>query len=56
MDVVGYSKCDGVTLADLVRRGEVSSKEIVHLFVEAVEKVNPKINAVIEVYLTVSKH
>lgn len=50
MDVVGYSKCDGVALAALVRKGEVSSKELAQLFVEAVEKVNPKINAVIEVY------
>ena len=50
MDVVEYSKYDGVALADSVRRGEVTPKELAHLFVEAVEKVNPKINAIIEVY------
>ncbi|BDZ68255.1 amidase [Methanobacterium ferruginis] len=50
MDMVEYSKCDGVVLADLVKMGEVSPKELAYFFVEAVEKVNPKINAVIEVY------
>ncbi len=50
MNVAEYSRCDGVALADLVRKGEVSPKELARLFVEAVEKVNPRINAVIEVY------
>ena len=50
MNLTEYSSYDGVALADLVRRREVSPKELAHLFVEAVEKVNPKINAVIEVY------
>jgi amidase len=50
MNLAEYSMCDGVALADLVRKGEVSPKELAHLFVEAVEKVNPRINAVIEVY------
>jgi amidase len=50
MNLAEYSSCDGVALADLVRKREVSPKELAHLFVEAVEKVNPRINAVIEVY------
>jgi amidase len=50
MNLVKYSKCDGVALADLVRREEMSPKELAHLFLEAIEKVNPKINSVIEVY------
>jgi len=50
MNLLEYSKCDGVALADLVRRREVSPKELALLFVEAVKKVNPRINAVIEVY------
>lgn len=50
MNLAEYSSCDGVALADLVRRREVSPKELAHLFVEAIEKVNPRINAVIEVY------
>jgi amidase len=50
MNLAEYSHCDGVALADLARRREVSPKELAHLFVEAVEKVNPRINAVVEVY------
>jgi amidase len=50
MNLEEYSSCDGVALAELVRKREVSPKELVRLFVEAVEKVNPQINAVIEVY------
>lgn len=50
MNLTEYSNCDGVALSELVRKGEVSPKELALLFVEAIEKVNPKINAVIEVY------
>jgi amidase len=50
MNLEEYSSCDGVALAELVRKREVSPKELVSLFVEAVEKVNPRINAVIEVF------
>ncbi len=50
MDLAEYSRCDAVALANLVRQGEVSPKELADLFTEAVEKVNPRINAVIEVY------
>ncbi len=50
MNLAEYSSCDGCALADLVRKREVSPKELAHLFAEAVEKVNPRINAVIEVY------
>ena len=51
MDLAEYSRCDGVALAGLVRRGKVTPEELAYLFREAVEKVNPKINAIIEVYL-----
>ena len=50
MNLAEYSSCDGVALANLVRRGETSPKELAALFMEAVEKVNPRINAIIEVY------
>jgi amidase len=50
MNLAEYSKYDGIALANLVRRGETSPKELVELFVEAVEKVNPQINAIIEVF------
>ena len=51
MNLADYSSFDGVALAELVRKREVSPKELAHCFVEAVEKINPRINAVIEVYL-----
>jgi len=50
MNLAEYTKCDGATLADLVRKRKVTPKELAHLFAEAIEKVNPRINAVIEVY------
>ncbi len=50
MDLARYASCDGTALADLVRRGEVTPGELASLTVEAVEKVNPRINAVIEVF------
>ena len=50
MNLEEYSHCDGVALADLVRKRAVSPKELARLSMEAVEKVNPKINAIIEVY------
>jgi amidase len=50
LNLAEYSDCDGATLANLVRKREVSPKQLAHLFAEAVEKVNPKINAVIEIY------
>ena len=50
MNLEEYSICDGVALAELVRKREVTPKELVSLFMEAVEKVNPRINAIIEVF------
>ncbi len=50
MDLAEYSRCDGVALAELVNRRKVSPKELADRAEEAVEKVNPKINAVIEVF------
>ncbi len=50
MDLAEYSRYDGVALADLVKRRKVSAKELADLAAEAADKVNPKINAVIEVF------
>ncbi len=50
MNLTEYSKYDGIALASLVRQSEISPKELVELFVEAVEKVNPRIHAIIEVF------
>lgn len=50
MDVAEYSTSDGVALANLVRTRATSPKELAVLFLEAYEKVNPRINAVIEAW------
>ena len=50
MNLAEYATCDGVELADRVRKKEASPKELAGLFVQAVERVNPRINAVIEVW------
>ena len=43
-----YSSYDGLGLAALVARKEVSPKELVELALEAVAKLNPKLNAVLQ--------
>jgi amidase len=51
MDLAEYSRYDGLGLAELVKRRKVTAKELARLFLAAVEKVNPEINAVIETYV-----
>ena len=41
-----YARYDGLGLAALVRRGDVSSRELADAAFDAIERVNPKINAV----------
>lgn len=50
MKLQEYVRYDGLGLAELIRKKEVSAKELAVLALEAVAKVNPQINAVIEVY------
>src|SRR5512136_1020062 len=50
MNLNEYSSCDGIALGELVRKRELLPSELASLFLKAVEKVNPSINAVIEVY------
>jgi len=42
-----FVRMDGMAQADLVRRGEVSSLELVDAAISRIEKLNPKINAVV---------
>lgn len=44
-----YAKYDGLGLAELVARKEVSPAELVDTAVQAIEKVNPQLNAVLQV-------
>ena len=44
-----YSNYDGLGLADLVRRGEVTPKELKDSALEGIEQLNPKLNSVINI-------
>jgi amidase len=50
MNLVEYACYDGLGLAELVRRKDVTSRELAQLFIQAVGQINPQINSVIEVY------
>jgi amidase len=50
MNLTEYATYDGLGLAELFRTGEINRKEIIQAFAESVEKVNPKLNAVLEIY------
>lgn len=50
MNLHEYSSFDGIGLAELVSNGEVSPQELSSLAAEAIAVVNPRLNAVNEVY------
>ncbi len=50
MNLTEYAQYDGLGLAEAIRNGDVTPTEAAELFIEAVNKVNPQINSVIEVY------
>ncbi|MEM7111078.1 MAG: amidase family protein [Chloroflexota bacterium] len=50
MNLAEYAAYDGLGLAELVRKGEVTAKELGELALTAVSRTNPHINAVIETY------
>ena len=45
-----YAQYDGLGLAELVRNKELSPRELALLAIQGVEKVNPHINSVIEIF------
>jgi amidase len=47
MNLDEYTSFDGLGLAELVRKGEVQPKELVQLALTAMERVNPRVNAII---------
>ncbi len=47
MELHEYAQYDGLGLADLIRRREVKSTELVELALTAIEQMNPDLNAVI---------
>jgi len=50
MNLEEYCKYDATGLAELVRNGDVSAKELAEFAAEGVVKVNPMLNAIIEVF------
>ena len=49
MSIEQYSSYDGLGLADLVRRREVSAQELVDCAIAAIERLNPELNCVVQV-------
>lgn len=49
MNLKEFSQYDALGLAQLVKEGKVTPKELVDLAIEGIEKTNPEINAVISV-------
>ena len=47
MSIAEYSEYDGLGLAGLVRRGEVSAPELVEAAIERIERHNGALNAVV---------
>jgi amidase len=50
MNLTEYASYDGLGLADLIRNKEVTARDLAELVLSGVQKINPQINAVIEVY------
>jgi amidase len=50
MNLSEYSNYDALGLAELVKAKEVTVKELALLAIEGIERVNPEINAVIEIF------
>ena len=43
-----YSRYDGLGLAELVRRREVSPADLVDCAIDAIERLNPRVNCVVQ--------
>jgi len=50
MNLAEYAQYDGLGLAELVGKGQISPKELAETALKAIEAVNPSINAVVETY------
>jgi amidase len=50
MNLAEYARYDGLGLAELVARKEVSPRELAETAAKAIEAVNPRLNAVVETY------
>ena len=43
-ELIGY---DGIALGRLIRKGEITPLELVEITIERIERINPRLNAVI---------
>src|SRR6202008_3041097 len=50
MNIAEYAKYDGLGLAELVAKKQVSPKELAQTALKAIEAANPSVNAVVETY------
>lgn len=50
MNLNDYCSYDGLGLVDLIKKGEITAKELAEAAIKAAESVNPHINAIIETY------
>ena len=50
MNLNEYGQFDAIGLADLVRRKEVKPSELINTALQVIEKINPQINSVIDVF------
>ena len=50
MNLLEYSRLDGLALNELVHKGQVLPGELAELALRAIEQLNPRLNAVIESY------
>jgi amidase len=48
MGIAEYGRLDGVGMAELVRLGELTARELVDEAIARIERVNPRLNAVVE--------
>jgi amidase len=56
MDLAEYAACDGLELAELVRRGDVTPEELAALAAEGTSRVNGRLGAVIELFVDRVEH
>ena len=47
-----YANCDGLGLAELVARRQVTPKELALTAERAIAAINPEVNAVVETYVS----
>jgi len=50
MNLAEYAGYDGLGLAEQIRKKEVTAQEVAELVLEGYQKINPSINAIVEIY------